>query len=324
MEDLSKAISGPPIKPQQPQNRPSETFSVDGEDVLDPGSLLHSILSQSNAQPGRRSVAVPNQANFGTHGLPDLEQSSNQPGMSSLGVPNLTNFGTYGLQDLHQSSNQPGLSSLFGTPGLQVSDPVSLLYLYWSQSSNQAGTSSGVVPNETYTAQAPPHPNTSKASALKGNVNRERKRKNDQAYRKRVKKNKEDMQLNLLALSKENESLKKQKESIEKYYALTHQTSRDQAKEIVQLRSDVFQLKNVCDKQNVLVQALSRRFVENEKQEDVSASLGKNANSSSDITLAEENGKLKSKIKVLEVQNDALCEKIIRMERSLKQNEKYE
>ncbi|XVE61053.1 hypothetical protein DITRI_Ditri06bG0009100 [Diplodiscus trichospermus] len=303
MEDLSKAISGPPIKPQQPQNRPSETFSVDGEDVLDPGSLLHSILSQSNAQPGRRSVAVPNQANFGTHGLPDLEQSSNQPGMSSLGVPNLTNF---------------------GTPGLQVSDPVSLLYLYWSQSSNQAGTSSGVVPNETYTAQAPPHPNTSKASALKGNVNRERKRKNDQAYRKRVKKNKEDMQLNLLALSKENESLKKQKESIEKYYALTHQTSRDQAKEIVQLRSDVFQLKNVCDKQNVLVQALSRRFVENEKQEDVSASLGKNANSSSDITLAEENGKLKSKIKVLEVQNDALCEKIIRMERSLKQNEKYE
>lgn len=51
--------------------------------------------------------------------------------------------------------------------------------------------------------------------------------------------------------------------------------------------------------------------LENEKLKDENSSLRKNVNSNSLQLLAEENAKLKIENKVLKVQNDALCGKII-------------
>ncbi|XWS59045.1 hypothetical protein CRYUN_Cryun08bG0087500 [Craigia yunnanensis] len=209
---------------------------------------------------------------------------------------------------------------------LQVWDPVSLLYPNCPRSNNQPGISSGVVPNQTNisTAQASQPPNISNASLLKRNLSSlsgpeqaQRKRKYDQAYRERCKKVKEEMQLNLETLTGENESLKKENEFLKKDNALMHQTLRDQAKEIDRLRNDLFQLKSEYEKQNVLLQTLSGLLadpvrLENEKLKDENSALRKNANLNSNLPLlAEENAKLKIENKVLEVQNDALCGKII-------------
>ncbi|XWS65358.1 hypothetical protein CRYUN_Cryun05aG0105900 [Craigia yunnanensis] len=144
----------------------------------------------------------------------------------------------------------------------------------------------------------------------------QRKRKNDQAYRERCKKAKEDMQSNLGMLTGENKSLKKENESLKRDNALMNETLRNQLKEIDQLRSDLFQLKREHEKQNVLVQTLSAFLadpvlLENEKLKDENASLKKNTNLNNLALLAEENAKLRSENKVLKVQNDALCGKII-------------
>ncbi|XWS65360.1 hypothetical protein CRYUN_Cryun05aG0105900 [Craigia yunnanensis] len=124
------------------------------------------------------------------------------------------------------------------------------------------------------------------------------------------------MQSNLGMLTGENKSLKKENESLKRDNALMNETLRNQLKEIDQLRSDLFQLKREHEKQNVLVQTLSAFLadpvlLENEKLKDENASLKKNTNLNNLALLAEENAKLRSENKVLKVQNDALCGKII-------------
>ncbi|XVE61060.1 hypothetical protein DITRI_Ditri06bG0009500 [Diplodiscus trichospermus] len=169
--------------------------------------------------------------------------------------------------ELQQPVKRPGESS--SVDGEDVWDPGSLLYPSWPQSNNQPGTSSGEVSNLTNvsTAQASPHPNTSKASPLKRNFSslfdpdREKKRKIDQAYRERLRQRKEDMQFSLGTLTEENESLKKENESLKKDNTLMHRTLRDQEKEIDRLRNDFSQLKSEYEKQNVLVQTLSGLLV---------------------------------------------------------------
>ncbi|XVE61057.1 hypothetical protein DITRI_Ditri06bG0009400 [Diplodiscus trichospermus] len=209
--------------------------------------------------------------------------------------------------------------------GLQVWDPGSLPYPNWPQSNNQPGTSSEVVPKQTNvsTAQPSPHPNTSKASRLKRNEStlsesdREKKRRTDQAYRAREKKKKQDMQQNLGMLTEENEYLKKENESLKKNDSLMRQTLRNQEEEIHRLRNGLFQLKSESEKQNALVQTLSEFLadplrLEIEKLRDENALLRMNASISSDIALlVDEVAKLKTENKVLKVQNDALCGKII-------------
>ncbi|XVE61044.1 hypothetical protein DITRI_Ditri06bG0008800 [Diplodiscus trichospermus] len=290
MGDLFYAISLPASDPQPPASLPSETFSVKDEDVW--GSIYSALQEE---YPGCLLDST-------------WLQSSNQPGMSSGVVPNQTNVSTA------QASPHPNASKAG-----------SILYQNWSQNNNQPGTSGGVVPNLTNvsTAQASPHPNTSKASPVKRSVSclseadRERKRKKDKDYRERVKKNKEDMELKLEMLTEENESLKKENESLKGDHALMHQTLRDKAKEMDGLRNDLFQLKSELGKQNVLVQTLSSLLadpvqLENERLKDENALLRENANLSRNMTLlAEENAKLKIENKVLMVQNDALCGKII-------------
>ncbi|XVF56244.1 hypothetical protein PTKIN_Ptkin06aG0103400 [Pterospermum kingtungense] len=208
-------------------------------------------------------------------------------------------------------------------------DPGSLLYSNLPRTNNGAGISSGLVVASqtnvsTGTAQATQPPDVSNASLLKRNPSTlseservQRKRKTDQAYRQRCKKHKEVMQLKLETLTGENDSLKKENESLKKDNALMHQTLSDQSKEIDQLKNDLFQLKSEYEKQNVLVQTLSGFLadptrLENEKLKYENASLRKHANLSSNLPLlAEENAKLKIENKVLKVQNDALCGKII-------------
>ncbi|XVE95832.1 hypothetical protein REPUB_Repub02eG0167600 [Reevesia pubescens] len=209
---------------------------------------------------------------------------------------------------------------------LQVWDP-GLQYPSWNQSNNQAGISSGVVQNQisnVSTALASQSPNISNASLLKRNLSSlsgleraQRKRKTDQAYRERCRNLKAEMQKNLENLTGENESLQNENESLKKDNALMNQTLRDQAKEIDWLRRDLSRLKHEHEMQNVLLQSLSGILadpmrLENEKLKDENASLRKNANLNSDLSqLVEENAKLKIENKVLKVQNDALCGKII-------------
>ncbi|XP_022746109.1 uncharacterized protein LOC111296210 isoform X2 [Durio zibethinus] len=206
---------------------------------------------------------------------------------------------------------------------LQEWDSVSLLY---PQSNNQPAITSGVVPNHTNgsTSQACQPPNIPNAALLKRNFSSlsepervQRKKKSDQLYRDKCKKHKEEMQLNLETLTGENEYLKKENELFKKDNTLMHQTLRDQAKEIDRSRNDLFQLKSEYEKQNVLVQTLSGLLadpvqLENEKLKDENASLRKYANLNGYLPLlAEENANLKIENKVLKVQNDALCGKII-------------
>lgn len=200
------------------------------------------------------------------------------------------------------------------------------MYPNLPRTDNRSGISSGVVANQTNvsTAQVSQLPNFSNASILKRNSSSlsesERalkKKKIDQAYRERCKKSKEAMQGRLETLTRENVYLKKENESLKTDNDWMHRTLSDQAKEIDRLRNDLLRLKSEYEKQNVLVQTLSGILsdpaqLENEKLKYENASLRKNANLNSDFPLlAEENAKLKIENKVLKVQNDALCGKII-------------
>ncbi|XWS43083.1 hypothetical protein CRYUN_Cryun16bG0071100 [Craigia yunnanensis] len=196
----------------------------------------------------------------------------------------------------------------------------------WPRSNNQPGINSGVVSNQTNvsTAQSSQPPNISNASLLKRNFSSlsepdraQRKKEIDQAYRERCKRQKKDMQLKLGMLTDENGSLKEENKLLKRNNTLMNQTLRDQGKELDRLRNDLFQLKSEYEKQNVLVQTLSGLLadplrLENEKLKDENASLRKNGNLNSNLSLlTEENAKLRTENKVLKVQNDALCGKII-------------
>ncbi|XVF40946.1 hypothetical protein PTKIN_Ptkin01aG0241800 [Pterospermum kingtungense] len=211
-------------------------------------------------------------------------------------------------------------------PGSQTAQPWETTLMPWFQQSNNQpgnGINNGVVPNQTNVSLVPQSPNIPSSSVLKRNYSSlsendraQRKREIDQAYRKRLKKDKEEMQVNLGTLKEENESLKKENESLKLDNALMNETLTNQTKEIDRLRSDLFQLKRDHEKQNVLVQTLSGLLadpvrLENEKLKDENASLRKNVNLNNLALLAEENAKLRIENKVLQVQNDALCGKII-------------
>ncbi|XVF40947.1 hypothetical protein PTKIN_Ptkin01aG0241900 [Pterospermum kingtungense] len=171
-------------------------------------------------------------------------------------------------------------------PGSHTAQPWETTLIPWFQQSNNQpgnGINNGVVPNQTNVSLVSQSPNIPSSSVLKRNYSSlsendraERKRLIDQAYRKRLKRNKEEMHLNLGTLK----------------------------------------LKREHEKQNVLVQTLSRLLadpvrLENEKLKDENASLRKNVNLNNLALLAEENAKLRIENKVLQVQNDALCGKII-------------
>ncbi|KAL4311180.1 hypothetical protein GQ457_01G012960 [Hibiscus cannabinus] len=242
---------------------------------------------------------------------------------------------SWGVSESHHSQKRPIESCSDDdeedwrstSPSLQDWDPGSLMYPSWVQGQNQPAIRSGVVPSQISNVNTPQtfqSPDISTASVLKrnfsslsGSERAQRKRKIDQAYRERCRNIKMEMQLNMENLKGENDSLKIENESLKDANSLMNQTLRDQEKEIEQLRSDLLQIKREYEKQNVLVQTLSGLLadpmrLENEKLKDENASLRKNANLNSNLPqLVEENAKLRIENKVLKVQNDALCGKII-------------
>ncbi|XP_039007686.1 uncharacterized protein LOC120135482 [Hibiscus syriacus] len=197
----------------------------------------------------------------------------------------------------------------------------------WVQDLNQPGISSDFAPGQISNVSTPQtfqSPNFSNGSVLKRNVSNlsgperaMRKRRIDQAYRERCRNLKTEMQSNMENLKGENDSLKIENESLKEANSLMNQTLRDQEYEIEKLRSDFVQIKREYEQQNVLVQTLSGLLadpmrLENEKLKDENASLRKNADLNSNLPqLAEDNAKLRIENKVLKVQNDALCGKII-------------
>ncbi|XP_021283162.1 rab11 family-interacting protein 3-like isoform X2 [Herrania umbratica] len=192
---------------------------------------------------------------------------------------------------------------------------------FWPPSNNQPENI--LIQTSVSTSQASQATNNSNASLLKRNYSklsepeRDRKRKTDKKYRERCKKVKVEMVSNLEMLMEENNSLKKENGSLKADNAMMNQTLGDQAKEIDQLRNNLSQLKSEYGKQNVLVQTLSGLLadplrIENEKLKDENASLRKNANLNNNLSqLEDENARLRIENKVLKVQNDALCGKII-------------
>ncbi|KAE8663443.1 RNA-directed DNA polymerase [Hibiscus syriacus] len=125
------------------------------------------------------------------------------------------------------------------------------------------------------------------------------------------------MQLDFENLTRENDSLKVENQSLKEDNASINQTLAKQAAMIDQLGSDLLQLKHDHSKQNVLLETLAQYLadplrLENEKLKAENASLRKNANLNGNVPqLLAENASLKLENKVLKVQNDALCGKII-------------
>ncbi|EOY14248.1 hypothetical protein QUC31_010657 [Theobroma cacao] len=217
---------------------------------------------------------------------------------------------SHGVEDDWSTPFQPQQMELFHFPNT-----------LWPPSNNQPGNIP--IQPSVSTAQASQAPNNSNASLLNrtnsklSEPDRDRKRKTDKKYRENCKKVKVEMESNLEVLRGENISLKKENERLKKDNAVMDQTLKDQAKEIDQLKNNLSQLKREYGKQNVLVQTLSGLLadplrLENEKLRDENASLRKNANLNNNLSLLEdENARLRIENKVLKVQNDALCGKII-------------
>ncbi|KAE8666891.1 RNA-directed DNA polymerase [Hibiscus syriacus] len=218
----------------------------------------------------------------------------------------------------------PNLSD-YGEANLPVWNQGLLMYPISVQ--NHSGLSSGITDKQSNgsTVQASQSPNTSNARVLKKSLSSlseteryDRKRKSDQAsYRQRIKQNKVQMQLDFENLNRENDSLKAENQSLKQDNASMNQTLAKQAAMIDQLRSDLLTLKHDNSKQNVLLETLTQYLadplrLENAKLKAENASLRKSANLNSNVLqLLAENANLKLENKVLKVQNDALCGKII-------------
>ncbi|GKV45691.1 hypothetical protein SLEP1_g52749 [Rubroshorea leprosula] len=178
--------------------------------------------------------------------------------------------------------------------------------------------SSGMVQLGTLCPQATPATKNSipNQSAWKSTV--ERKRAKDKAYRERLKKGKIEMKSNMETLTEENMLLKNENGALKGENTHMNQVLQSQAKEIDQLKNDLNRLKHEYKKQNALVQTLSDILVnsdlrkENQKLQNENDLLRRNMGMDSQrLQLMEENLKLKHEIKVLKVQVDALCEKLI-------------
>ncbi|GLT98881.1 hypothetical protein SLE2022_163560 [Rubroshorea leprosula] len=146
----------------------------------------------------------------------------------------------------------------------------------------------------------------------------ERKRLKDKAYRERLKKGKIEMTYNMETLTEENVQLKNENGNLKTENTHMNKVLRSQSKEIDQLKNDLDQLKHEYKKQNALVQTLSDILASSDLREEhqklqnendlLRRSMGMDGQR---LQLIEENVKLKHENRVLKVQVDALCEKLI-------------
>ncbi|GKV24558.1 hypothetical protein SLEP1_g34156 [Rubroshorea leprosula] len=146
----------------------------------------------------------------------------------------------------------------------------------------------------------------------------ERKRLKDKAYRERLKKGKIEMEYNMETLTSENVQLKNENGNLKSENTHMNKVLQSQAKEIDQLKNDLDRLKHEYKKQNALVQTLSDILASSDLREEhrklqnendlLRRSMGMDGQR---LQLIEENVKLKHENRVLKVQVDALCEKLI-------------
>lgn len=145
-----------------------------------------------------------------------------------------------------------------------------------------------------------------------------RKRENDRAYRERLKKGKIEMETKLKMLNGENQNLKIENESLKRENVSMNEVLKSQAKEVDQLKTGLDQLKLEYEKQNSLVQRFSHMLafpdlqLENQRLMFENAQLRHTASLENNFSqLIEENERLELENRVLRVQMNALCGKII-------------
>ncbi|KAI9401074.1 hypothetical protein POPTR_001G077040v4 [Populus trichocarpa] len=149
-----------------------------------------------------------------------------------------------------------------------------------------------------------------------------KKRKIDKAYRERCKRNKIETERNLDLLRKENDRLKGENASFKTEAVRTRQTLQYQEQEMKRLRKTIVLLKEKHDKQNTVVEVLSKRLAgandtdlqrENTQLKNKIALLRSQVNDQNNLDklqLQEKNAQLEHDKSSLEVIVQALCEKI--------------
>lgn len=145
-----------------------------------------------------------------------------------------------------------------------------------------------------------------------------RKREIDRAYRERMKQGKVEMKTNLDTLLEENDTLNQENKSLKQDNVLMNEILKSQTKEIDQFKTEFDKMRYEYNKQNALVQRLSELLaspdlqLENQRLTFENAQLRQNASMNHKVSqLAEDNGRLKLENRVLKVQIDALCGKVI-------------
>lgn len=149
-----------------------------------------------------------------------------------------------------------------------------------------------------------------------------KKRKIDRAYRERCKRNKIETERNLELLRKENDRLKGENASFKTEAVRTRQTLQSQEQEMKRLRKTIVLLKEKHDKQNTVVEVLSKRLAgandtdlqrENTQLKSKIVLLRSQVNDQNNLDklqLQEKNAQLEHDKSSLEVIVQALCEKI--------------
>ncbi|KAJ6945878.1 kinesin-related protein 4-like [Populus alba x Populus x berolinensis] len=149
-----------------------------------------------------------------------------------------------------------------------------------------------------------------------------KKRKIDRAYRERCKRNKIETERNLEQLRKENDRLKGENASFKMEAVRTRQTLQSQEQEMKRLRKTIVLLKEKHDKQNTVVEVLSKRLAgandtdlqrENTLLKSKILLLRSQVNDQNNVDklqLQEKNAQLEHEKSSLEVIVQALCEKI--------------
>ncbi|KAL3609657.1 hypothetical protein D5086_000677 [Populus alba] len=158
--------------------------------------------------------------------------------------------------------------------------------------------------------------------ATKDQVAKKRKIAIDKAYRERCRRNKIETERNLEQLRKENDRLKGENASFKMEAVRTRQTLQSQEQEMKRLRKTIVLLKEKHDKQNTVVEVLSKRLAgandtdlqrENTQLKSKILLLRSQVNDQNNVDklqLQEKNAQLEHEKSSLEVIVQALCEKI--------------
>lgn len=163
------------------------------------------------------------------------------------------------------------------------------------------------------------HHHSQSAGTSSGAVDRAAKKKEiDRAYRERLKQGKMQMKTKLETLNDENQDLKNENEKLKHENVSMNDVLKSQEREIDQLKTSLYKMKLEYEKQFSLVQKFSQLLafpdlqLENQRLVFENSQLRQTANMNEKISqLIEENGMLELENRVLKVQTNAMCGKLI-------------